>query len=161
MSDAENTPVDGAAVEAETAEVQTTDWESEAQKWKEFSRKHEANAKANAEAAKKLREIEDSAKSDMQKMQERLAEAETKYTELLGASTRNKVALKHGLSESLASRLRGSTEEELEEDAKALLKDVGGVKKPVADLKQGNQGAPAAANDMNQLILGLARRDQH
>jgi hypothetical protein len=47
------------------------DWQAEATKWKALARKHEKAAKDNADAARRLAEIEKSGKTE----QERLAEA--------------------------------------------------------------------------------------
>ena len=47
------------------------DWQTEATKWKALARKHEKTAKDDADAARRLAEIEESDKSE----QERLAEA--------------------------------------------------------------------------------------
>lgn len=58
------------ATEAETAKPDTgsvKDWAAEAEKWKALARKHEGTAKANSEAAKRLAEIEESQKSEVEK----------------------------------------------------------------------------------------------
>jgi hypothetical protein len=57
-----------------------TDWQAEAEKWKKLSRDNETKAKANADAAKRLAEIEDSQKSETEKLTERLAQAEERAT---------------------------------------------------------------------------------
>ena len=44
------------------------DWHAEADKWKRLSRENEAKAKANAAAANRLAEIEESQKSEQQKL---------------------------------------------------------------------------------------------
>ncbi|MFL6115848.1 MAG: hypothetical protein ACJ786_31540 [Catenulispora sp.] len=54
------------------------DWQAEAEKWKKLSRDNETRAKANADAAKRLGEIEDAAKSDAEKLTEKLAAAEAR-----------------------------------------------------------------------------------
>lgn len=51
----------------------------------------------------------------------RATAAEARVTELESASTRAAVAAKHNLTEAQAARLSGSTEEELNADAEALL----------------------------------------
>jgi len=52
------------------------DWQAEAEKWKRLSRDNETRAKANADAAKRLAEIEDAAKSESEKLAEKLTAAE-------------------------------------------------------------------------------------
>ena len=97
------------------------DWQAEATKWKALARKHEKAAKDNADAAKRLAEIEESGKTE----QERLAEAHRTANERATAaereSARLRVALKKGLTEAQVRRLVGDTEEELEADADELL----------------------------------------
>lgn len=56
------------------------DWQAEAEKWQKFSRQNEQRAKDNAAAAKRLGEIEDAAKSDAEKLTEKLAAAEERAT---------------------------------------------------------------------------------
>jgi hypothetical protein len=56
--------------------AQPKDLAAEVEKWKDLSRKNEARAKANADAAKRLAEIEDAAKSEADKLAERLTAAE-------------------------------------------------------------------------------------
>jgi hypothetical protein len=60
----------------EQAATQPKDLAAEVEKWKDLSRKNEARAKANADAAKRLAEIEDAAKSEADKLAERLTAAE-------------------------------------------------------------------------------------
>ncbi|MFJ2863688.1 hypothetical protein [Kitasatospora sp. NPDC087314] len=64
------------------------DWQAESEKWKRLSRENETRAKTNADAAKRLAEIEDAQKSETEKLTERLAAAEDRAT----AATRLAVA---------------------------------------------------------------------
>lgn len=59
------------------------DWQAEASKWKALARKHEQAAKDNADAARRLAEIEESGKTE----QEHLAEARCRADISMGAST--------------------------------------------------------------------------
>ena len=43
------------------------DWQAETEKWKALARKHEGTAKANADAAKRLGQIEDQSKSELER----------------------------------------------------------------------------------------------
>lgn len=52
------------------------DWQAEAEKWQKLSRQNEARAKENALAAKRLTEIEDAAKTEAEKLAEKLTAAE-------------------------------------------------------------------------------------
>lgn len=77
-----------------------------------------AAEKAAAEALAKVKEFEDRDKSETQKQQEALAEAQAKLAELTVAKTRAEVAAAKGVP---AALLTGSTQEELEASADALI----------------------------------------
>lgn len=99
----------------------TPNLEAEVEKWKKHSREQEARAKANADAAKKLAELEESQKSESQKLSDKAATAETRAAALELENARLRVALKHGLTADQARRLIGDSEEELDADAETLL----------------------------------------
>jgi hypothetical protein len=62
------------------------DWAAEAEKWKALARKHEGTAKANADAAKRLAEIEDANASELEKaVKAARAEGETEATKRANA----------------------------------------------------------------------------
>ena len=94
-------------------------------KWKAMARKHEAQAKANAAAAKRLAEIEDANKTETQKLTEAKAAADKAAASAQGELARLRVAMRKGLTEAQAKRLVGETEEELEADAEELLASFG------------------------------------
>lgn len=103
-------------VQTTTEEAETTsevDWEKEAKKWKELSRKNEAVAKSNAEKAKRLDQIEESSKTELQKAQE---ETERLQQEALDA-IREAIAEKHGVP---VDFVHGTTREDMEASAKKL-----------------------------------------
>lgn len=112
-ADAEDAP---GAADAETA--QTTDWEAEARKWKDLSRKNEARAKDNAEKARLYDEAKEEGKSELQKALESVQKAEARAAALEAQVLRAKVAAAKGVD---ADLLAGSTQEELEESADRLL----------------------------------------
>lgn len=95
--------------------AQGTDWKAEARKW-------EQRAKENTEALRtREQEIEDSKKSAEQKAADALAAAQSSATEAAAKALRYEVAAEKGLDLALAARLTGSTKEELEADADALM----------------------------------------
>ncbi len=98
----------------------------QALKWKALARKHEANAKRNATAAEKLRQLEDKDKTESQRVTERATTAEKERDEAKSSLLRLEVAIEKGLSPAQARRLQGSTKEELEIDADELLEAFGG-----------------------------------
>lgn len=107
--------------------------EADAEKWKSLSRKNEERATANAEKAKKLDELEESGKSEVDKERARAEKAEKALAERDEADqkakeaaeaadaakkVRTEVAKAKGVPE---SALRGSTKEEFEEHADELI----------------------------------------
>lgn len=90
--------------------------------------------KANAEAAKYRKAVEaaeadkkareEAEMTELQKAQKRLAELETAYAAKELAERKRVIAEKNGLPPALAVRLQGTSDEELEQDAKALLESI-------------------------------------
>jgi predicted RNase H-like HicB family nuclease len=119
----------------------TTDWKAESRKW-------ERQAKSNAEAATKLATLEESQKTEQQKLADRAAQAERRAAEAELKVLRAEVASAKGIPTPLAQRLQGSTREELEADAEELLKTIlpaqqqGKPKPPPAGAVAGAGGAP-------------------
>ncbi len=97
------------------------DWHADATKWKVLARKHEKAAKDNADAARRLAEIEESGRSDQERLAEARRAAEERATIAEREASRLRVALRKGLTDAQAKRLVGDTEEELEADADELL----------------------------------------
>lgn len=103
------------------ADQPVRDWEAEATKWKALARKHEKAAEENADAARRLAEIEQSGKSEQERLAEARQSAEERAASAEREAARLRVALRRGLNEAQAKRLVGDTEEELEADAEELL----------------------------------------
>jgi hypothetical protein len=116
------------------------DWQAEAEKWKAFARKHEDAAKANADKAKRFDEFEESQKTELQKAADRAAAAEAKAAEIEARAIRAEVAAAKGVP---ATLLSGSTQEELEASADALIAFRG--EKPKPDFGGGDRGTDVAA----------------
>lgn len=110
---AQDTP---AAAAEDTA--QQVDWEAEARKWKELSRKNESRMKENAEKARLYDEAQEQGKSELQKAQEAAAKAEARAAAMEAEAMRAKVAAATGVD---ADLLSGSSEEELRASAERLL----------------------------------------
>lgn len=109
---AQETP---AASEATAPQV---DWEAEARKWKELSRKNESRMKENAEKARLYDEAQEQGKSELQKAQEAAAKAEARAAAMEAEAMRAKVAAATGVD---ADLLSGSSEDELRASAERLL----------------------------------------
>lgn len=87
-----------------------------------------AAEKERAELVARIKEFEDRDKTETQKQQEELAEARAQLAELTAAKTRAEVAASKGVP---ADLLSGSTQEELEAAADALIAWRGTGKGPV------------------------------
>ena len=114
--DASATQDASAAAAEDTA--QQVDWEAEARKWKELSRKNESRMKENAEKARLYDEAQEQGKSELQKAQEAAAKAEARAAAMEAEAMRAKVAAATGVD---ADLLSGSSEEELRASAERLL----------------------------------------
>lgn len=100
------------------------DPQAEAEKWKALARKHEANAKANAAAAKELAELKEADKTEVQKAADKAADAEKRAQDAETRALRLEVAVEKGLTPSQAKRLVGTTREEFEADADDFLESI-------------------------------------
>ncbi|MBC2681079.1 capsid assembly scaffolding protein Gp46 family protein [Corynebacterium anserum] len=74
------------------------DWKAKYEAMKTYSRQWEAKAKANVDAAKKLKEIEDAEKTEVDKLTERLKESEKDNQALQLQVDRMTIAAKFGIS---------------------------------------------------------------
>ena len=120
----------------ETPEV---DWKAKAREW-------EKRAKANAKAAEQLASIEEAQKTEQQKLNERLEEAERLSAERATNLLRLSVAVAKGVPADLVDRLRGDSEEELSADADALLARLNAAPSPKPDPSQGAKPGDVALN---------------
>lgn len=143
--------------EQQEQQQQQSGEDPELAKWKRIARENEKRAKANADAARKLAEIEDRDKSELQKANERAEAAEQAAAAAALSALRAQVALDKQLPAKLAARLQGSTAEELAADAEELLAELGKKAPPRFD---GGAGKPAGdgAPDMNTLLRQAAGR---
>ena len=115
--------------------------------------KYRTEAKANADAAKRLADIEEAQKTEAQKLADRLAAAEEKATKAELKALRSDIAQAKGVP---AGLLTGSTEEELNASADALREFRGEAAKPPAvpsAAGQGNVGKPVG-NGAPQITRG-------
>lgn len=135
MSDTDTeqeTTDDAADTAADEKDTEATDdtakeGQSEVEKWKALARKHERDAKAKG---KRLNEIEDGNKSEIQRETDARTAAEKRADDAERKAQRLEVALDkapEGMAlaqvRKLAKRLTGTTQEELEADAAELFED--------------------------------------
>lgn len=122
-------------------------------KLRQEAAKYRTEAKANADAAKKLADIEDANKSEVERTTERLraleAELATERTEKL----RMRIGAEKGLPAPLIGRLQGATEEEMAADADQLLTALTPAAPAAPDLKQGRQGDIAGPAQLTRADL--------
>jgi DNA-binding transcriptional regulator YiaG len=143
------------------------DWKEEASKWKALSRKHEDNAKANAEAAKKLAEIEESQKTEAQKAADREAAEKARADAAELKALRYEVGVERKVPTHLIRYLSGTNREELEANADQLLVDFGAAEpgkpitggRPKEALRAGASAitTPDPAQTINDRIREAAR----
>lgn len=118
-----------------------------------------ALSKANKEAEtlrRKLKEYEDSQKTETEKLAEQKAEAERAAAETNLKYLRLKVGTEKGLPPGVAERLQGATEDEMVEDADRLLELIK-PGSPSGSADGGNRGkSPEAGDDMNSLLRKAA-----
>lgn len=92
--------------------------------WKAESRKWEARAKENKDAAEKLQQLEDAKKSELEKSTERASRLEADLGAMEARLMRAEIALEKGLTLKQAARLVGATREELAADADEMLTEL-------------------------------------
>ncbi len=130
--------------------------------WKDKAREQEKRAKANADAAKRLADIEESQKTESQKAAERLTAAESQTAAMSTENARLKGAMQAFFEPddprlALLDRLQGNTSEEVAEDARKLLAL---ITPPPARPTPFSHGARQSAQpgSMNDLIRQAAGR---
>ena len=115
----ESVAAEAASTPSETVEApaQEIDWKAQARKWEE-------RAKANAGAASQLAEIEESKKSETQKLQEQLTTLQERAATAERDRERLAVIAKHGIPEDYHDLVHGTDAESLSasaEKVKALI----------------------------------------
>lgn len=142
--------------QSEPAAQPETDWKAEADKWKSFARQNEDRAKANAEAAKKLKSIEDRDLSEMEKLKRDNEELSKRAAEAERARLRSDVALAKGIPADVVNALTGNTADELSAAADALLAWKGVAAEPVSKSPAGpkpdkSQGAQPSSKPQDDV----------
>jgi len=101
-----------------------------------------------AEQQAKVTEFEAAGKTELERVTDRAAKAEQALKDATMQLARERVARRVGLPEKFIDRLRGDTEEELEDDATSLLEDLpareGPTTPPVRDGETPNPAANVA-----------------
>jgi hypothetical protein len=142
------------------------DWEQRARqaeadrdKWKNLSRSHEGKAKSNADAAAKLAQLEDSQKSEQQRLTDRLTATEVELAQYRTREVRTAAAVQAGLSPDMAEYLTEVEPEKALAQAKKLAERLKPAEPKPADLRQGARGAAATpAQDPNAWLRAATGR---
>lgn len=153
MADTDTTTADGEGTVDDSTktdgEATGGDLQAEVDKWKAMARKHEGQAKQNAAAAKRLAELEDASKSDVERATAAATAAEKRAEAAELKASRYEVALDKGVPAKLMKFLTGSSVEEIEASADELLEAVGA--KPGDAGSNGSTGKPK-----EKLVAGAA-----
>lgn len=162
-------PESGTDKEPDESKTTEPDHQAEADKWKALSRKHEADAKKNADAAKRLAELEEKDKTEQQKLTDAKLAAEKRAEEAELKALRFEVASEKGLTTSQALRLVGSDKDELLADADELISSFKpssdkeddpkkpGTKKPTPNLKGGLDPEEEADPEVGDILKSIPR----
>jgi hypothetical protein len=123
--------------------------------WKQMSRKHEKTARSNSAAANRLKEIEDSQKSDLQKAQEAREAAERERDALVMSQNRMLAAAAKNLSPDWIEYLGDGTADDINARAEQVVNLIEAeVTKRIAartGQEQGNGGRSRTGRPSEQL----------
>lgn len=115
--------------------------------------KYRTEARANADAARKLQELEEANLSEVEKAKQAATAAEARLREYEMTTLRQAVAIDKRLPAELVDRLRGDTREDLERDADALLALVNAPRGMQPDFSQGAQSAAPSTPEQEFLAF--------
>ncbi len=132
--------------DAQAAETEGKTFDADyVDKLRKEAAKYRTEAKANAEAAKRLAEIEESQKSEVEKAAERIATAEAERDAARVEMLRFRVAAKYGISDDDADLfLTGTDEDSLINQAERLAARNAEATSPRAPKPDANQGRSGA-----------------
>lgn len=120
----------------------------EAEKWRK-------RAKELEDYERRVKEAEDADKSEVDKAKEQATEAERRAKDAEAKALRFEVATEKGVPKRLMRFLTGSTQEDLEEQADALLEEIGsgskGTSRPKEWLKPGASNAEEPDDDPKKI----------
>jgi hypothetical protein len=138
--------------------------QQELDRWKAQARENETRAKANADAAKRLAEIEDSTKSDTERLTAKSAKLEADLGAANGEIARLQAAIEHGLSsEDLVLLPKGLSAEETKAAAKLLAERIGGGARQSdpPSFDGGARGKPGADQSFGDEVRRVLQNRRH
>lgn len=125
--------------------------------WKAKSREWERKAKANADAAAKLAQLEESQKTEAQKLADRAAQAEKERDEARLEALRVKVGAAKKLPADVVDLLKGDTEEELVAHADRLAEHFKQSVRPSGSVDQGQRGGAPKSTPQQDFVDFITR----
>lgn len=149
------------AVQKSATDDTAVDWQAEARKWEKRSKENLAKVQELEPKAKQFDVLDQASKTDAERFQEKVTELSTQAAQAERRALVASVALEKGLPASLARRLQGETQAELEADADELLAQFpqteAGPRRPAPDASQGSSATGRspdqdAANWLQQLV---------
>ena len=161
MTDTNMDTADPAASQEDQQEPEAKTFDAEyVEKLRKESAKYRTEAKANAEAAKRLAELEESQKTEAQKQAEKIAELERQIEGATVQAVRARMAAKYQIDPEDADLfLTGSDEETVEAQAKRLSERVSASKKnPPPVSKEGAVTNAAGSEDEREFLRQLTGR---
>ena len=133
------TPTEAPATETEATETEQPKLTETVDFWKQKAREQEKRAKENAEAAKRLSAIEESQKSEAEKVADRIAKAESEMASvpsLVSAALREHLVALHEIDAEKAELFLTAT------DPALLLRQVNGLMAESGKAKRTNNVVP-------------------
>jgi hypothetical protein len=151
------------ATEATTEHPTTTETETEKPTetvdfWKQKAREQEKRAKANADAAKRLTELEESQKTEAQRLSDRVAAAEKERDDARLEALRVKVGAAKKLPADVVDLLKGDTEDELAAHADRLAEHFKQSVRPSGSADQGSRGSAPTASPAQEFADFINRQ---
>ena len=161
MSDTNMDTADPAASQEDQQEPEAKTFDAEyVDKLRKEAAKYRTEAKANAEAAKRLAELEESQKTEAQKQAEKIAELERQIEGATVQAVRARMAAKYQIDPEDADLfLTGSDEETVEAQAKRLSERVSASKNnPPPVSKEGAVTNAVGSDDEREFLRHLTGR---
>jgi hypothetical protein len=126
----------------------------DAEKWKQLSRKNEARARENSTAADELKKIRDSQMSEQERLTAQLAEAQETAARERTERLRLVAAASYDLPAEALDLLRGSTEDEINENAERLAALINSRSAAASSTAEGAAAAARSARPVESLRPG-------
>lgn len=129
------------------------DWKAKAREWEKRSKDNKARIDELEPKAKQFDVLEQASKTDLQRFQEKVTELTQQQADAERRALVASVALEKGLPASLARRLQGETQADLEADAEELLAQFpqtdNGPRRPAPDASQGSSATTGRSPDQD------------